>query len=105
MPIIVRAGLTAPTIAIQRLSDALREHSLPPGWSFEAKPTTVVLSAPELGLSPDQQGYAGEVVLKVAQAKDIVAAACEGRDDVRPHYFAVDPVGVQRRSSIDASST
>lgn len=105
MPIIVRAGLTAPTIAIQRLSAALREYSLPPGWSFEATPTTVVLSAPELELSPDQQGYAGEVVLKVAQAKDIVAAACEGRDDVRPHYFAVDPARVQRGSSIDTGST
>jgi hypothetical protein len=105
MPIIVRAGLTAPTTAVQGLTAALREHSLPPGWSFEATPTTVVLSAPELGLSPDQQGYAGEVVLKVAQAKDIVAAACEGRDDVRPHYFAVDPVGVQRRSSNGASSS
>jgi hypothetical protein len=46
--------------------------------------------APQSKLSPDEQGYAGEVVLKVAKAKEIVHAACGGRDDVRPIHFAVD---------------
>jgi hypothetical protein len=89
--IIVRAKFSAPPIAIQQLGQLLLGRSLPSGWSFEATPTTVVLSAPESKLSPDQQGYAGEVVLKVAKAKEIVHAACGGRDDVRPIHFAVDP--------------
>jgi hypothetical protein len=101
--ITVRARFTAPTIATQRLGELLRERALPPGWSFEATPTTVVLSAPELRLSPDQQGHAGEVVLSVAKATEIVHAACDGRDDIRPYYFVVDPAGVQRRNSIDAT--
>ena len=61
-----------------------------------ARPLTVVLSS-------DQQGHAGEVVLTVAKATEIVHAACDGRDDIRPQYFAVDPASVQRRSRIDAN--
>lgn len=101
--IIVRAKFTAPAIATQRLGEVLHERGLPPGWSFEATPAKLVLSAPDLRLSPDQQGHAGEVVLSVAKATEIVHAACDGRDDIRPHYFAIDPAGVPRRSRIDAS--
>ncbi len=91
MPIIIRARLTAPPNAIQRLAEALRDQALPPDWSFAARPTTIVLSAPAPMMSPDQQGYAGEVVVKVAKARDIVGAACDRRDDIRLSYFAVDP--------------
>jgi len=100
--IVVRAKFAAPPIAIQRLGEVLRGE-LPADWSSEATPTTVALSAPELKLSPDQQGHSGEVVVRIAKAKEIVQAACDGRDDIRPHYFAVDPASVQRRSRIDAN--
>jgi hypothetical protein len=89
--IIVRARLTAPPIAIHRLAGVLRRRTLPPGWSFDTTPTTVLLLAPGPTLSPDQQGHAGKVVLNVALARDIVQAACDGRDDIRLAYFAVDP--------------
>jgi hypothetical protein len=89
--IIVRARLAAPPIAIQRLAGVLRGLMLRPGWSFDTTPTTVLLSAPAPTLSPDRQGYAGEVVLRVAEAKEIVRAACDGRDGIEPQYFAVDP--------------
>jgi hypothetical protein len=89
--IIVRARLTAPPIAIQRLAGVLRGRTLPAGWSFDTTPNTVVLSAPAPTLSPDHEGYAGGVVLNVALARDIVQAACDGRDDISLAYFAVDP--------------
>jgi len=80
MDFIVRPTGESPMNALRLLAEALSKIGLPQGWHCEAGPILIVLSAPE-SERPERA--------MLTWAWNLVRAACNGRDDLRPDYFSI----------------